>query len=311
MARQLPFGFTSPLNDKSEKPDADSSKLNGNLQIYTYLVYVIALGVISITQLIVTCKFFYQTRKIQEVGILSKVLIILGNISVLANLLLEAYYAGLRRQIIETILPLEIFLHMALNFPIAFILANWMRLIRVQVQLRTATENTKSIISKIKRTTWIQYLWIISLVMSLVLYMIQQLILGIKVPTFITVSSIKLLSNAIVLNMFMFYSWKMNTQLKKFFLEIEDTSFPLKISRFVHIFGYLVGVNYAIQQLYQMIVYDPDHFEDLRRVYSDDYYVFTEISINFATSLIILYQTGAIYYLADVRFVAEPFENED
>lgn len=58
-------------------------------------------------------------------------------------------------------------------------------------------------------------------------------------------------------------------------------------------------------------MYDPDHFEDIRRIYSDDYYVFTEISINFATSLIILYQTGAIYYLADVGFEAEPFENED
>ena len=101
---------------------------------YISLAYIIIQILIGIAQLILSIKFFRDTKKIKDVGTLPKVMIVFANISTIRFLVDIAYqYGG------EIGLPLRIVLTAIGDVAMLAKYTSWifwMRMLNVQVQLR-------------------------------------------------------------------------------------------------------------------------------------------------------------------------------
>ena len=106
-----------------------------------------------------TIRFFTKTKHVKEVGSLTRILIFMGNVSGISNII------GTTLTIIgymiknPSIIVIGFVFNMFLStIPFAYNLFEWMRLLRVQVQLRARNENTNAIIYSMKNSNRLQYL---------------------------------------------------------------------------------------------------------------------------------------------------------
>ena len=103
----------------------------------TQIVYLFVHLIMIIMQLRISYKFFKEAKQIAEVGRLAKILLHLGNFSMISSLVWEVYYnVNTLIKCNEASAIIHLLFDIARNLPLFIILAYWMRFLRVQVQLR-------------------------------------------------------------------------------------------------------------------------------------------------------------------------------
>ena len=85
--------------------------------------------------------------------------------------------------------------------------------------------------------------------------------------------------------------WKFNDQVKDFFKEVRDDTFPFKKVRVIVIISFLVGLYGSIGPFIRKLF-------QLKALYSK----IDDIVLNTYLPFLMLFQTMVIYYFADVNF---------
>ena len=116
-------------------------------------------------------------------------------------------------------------------------LIKWMRLIRVQVQLRNVEENNIQIIKKINTSKCQQIFMISSYTISIILEQID----AIKTPRNIVSIS--------YLICFTFMLWNANNQFNELFKDLNDRSYPVRFIKAYLIIYFLLVLQEIIQDM--------------------------------------------------------------
>lgn len=185
-------------------------------------------------QLVFTIIFFKRTKEIKEVGRTPKRLVICGNFTSVGFIIWTSSKAiGLlndSKSIDKYILP---FLFVFAWLPLGYITIQWMKLLAIQVQLRTRNENTNSIYKRMKRSRRFNIFIITFVCIAVVTVGISYVIYDSRSSTFAVVRLIGMLQ---VFSVMLIYSNDLRTTFKGFFLFLKeqgDTSNPTKITNAV------------------------------------------------------------------------------
>ena len=127
-----------------------------------FIVSVTVQTLIMMIQLATSQYFFTKVKGIKEVGPVTKRLVIIGNI-VSINLLIMCVVYQLKDELILPNTGFNIIVYcfwLPTTVLIFYVMAQWLRLIRVQVQLRNDKDCTIDTIRKMKTTRNLQHMWL-------------------------------------------------------------------------------------------------------------------------------------------------------
>lgn len=212
------LSFLPSVSDKDANHEHEHTILTpqfyANLYTYMFVVSIVVFSIEGITQVVCSILFIKKTKNIDEVTWWLKLLCCVPNISWVCYIVL--WYFFLTKNL--TGVWQGVF-NMTSKVSLIFNFGDLIRMVRVQVQLKTSHDSTKKIIASINRSKKIEVVIRITLVLyacNLFVYYFPHII-GLPNTAKNYAYSAAGIFHMTFITLFCFYMWKVNSKFAQFF----------------------------------------------------------------------------------------------